>query len=246
MFKQPVHFVPRLDSAQSPLDRSTRKGKSGNRNIAGDRRVAALSRLWFVAKLAGFALLAGGLWLTAPALRPAPVTPAPAPAPAPDRSQSLERPQRDAAQLTSVAVTRELDIPHWLQPGQYVWQPEGAPAGPAVVVVNIRARVLSVYRAGAEIGRSSLIYGADNKPTPTGTFPILEKRRDHWSNLYDAPMPHMLRLTWDGVALHGSPALADDLATRGCVGLPREFAALLFDAVEVGDQVIVWDGVTPA
>ena len=103
---------------------------------------------------------------------------------------------------------------------------------------------MSVYRAGVEIGRSSLIYGADNKPTPLGTFPILEKDADHWSNLYDAPMPHMLRLTWDGVAIHGSPTLEEALATRGCVGLPTEFAAHLFDAVRVGDQVIVWDGVT--
>ena len=91
--------------------------------------------------------------------------------------------------------------------------------------------MLSVYRGGVEIGRSSLIYGADNKPTPLGTFPILEKDADHHSNLYDAPMPHMLRLTWDGVALHGSPTLEEALATRGCVGLPVQFAELLFSAV---------------
>jgi lipoprotein-anchoring transpeptidase ErfK/SrfK len=146
-----------------------------------------------------------------------------------------------------VQVTRELDIPHWLRPGEFVWTDQAVPnSGSTVVVVNLRARVLSVYRAGVEIGRSSLIYGADNKPTPIGEFPVLEKRADHVSNLYDAPMPHMLRLTWDGVALHGSPELRDDLATRGCVGLPREFAAMLFDVVGVGDRVIVWDGVTTA
>jgi lipoprotein-anchoring transpeptidase ErfK/SrfK len=150
------------------------------------------------------------------------------------------------ASLSSVQVRSELDIPHWLRPGEYAWNDEGVPAGPSVIVVNIRARVLSVYRGGVEIGRSSLIYGADNKPTPTGEFPSLEKDADHVSNLYDAPMPHMLRLTWDGVAIHGSPELRDDLATRGCVGLPREFAALLFDVVGVGDRVIVWDGVTPS
>ena len=138
--------------------------------------------------------------------------------------------------------------PPWrLRPGEFAWTDQAVPAsGPTVVVVNLRARVVSVYRAGVEIGRSSLIYGADNKPTPIGEFPVLEKDADHVSNLYDAPMPHMLRLTWDGVALHGSPALRDDLATRGCVGLPREFAALLFDVVSVGDRVIVWDGVTTA
>ena len=118
--------------------------------------------------------------------------------------------------------------------------------GRTIVVVNIRARVLSVYRGGVEIGRSSLIYGADNKPTPVGSFPILQKDADHRSNLYDAPMPHTLRLTWDGVAIHGSPTLEEALATRGCVGLPVEFARLLFDQVRVGDRVVIWDGVTSA
>lgn len=202
-------------------------------------------RLWIAAKLAMFALCAAWLVPAAPALFAAGDTPAPAAAPAPAPAAEAPAPQAaPTVALGGIQVTRELDIPHWLEPGTFVWNDEGVPAGETIVVVNIRARVLSVYRGGIEIGRSSLIYGADNKPTPTGSFPILEKRRDHWSNLYDAPMPHMLRLTWDGVAVHGSPALGDDMATRGCVGLPREFAALLFDAVRVGDRVVVWDGVT--
>ena len=181
----------------------------------------------------------------------APVEATPAPAPTPSRASARSRATASVATATatlaSIRVTRELDVPHWLEPGQYVWNDDGAPAaGPTIVVVNIRARVLSVYRAGVEIGRSSLIYGADNKPTPLGTFPILEKDADHRSNLYDAPMPHMLRLTWDGVAVHGSPTLEAALATRGCVGLPVEFAELLYGAVRVGDRVVIWDGVTTA
>lgn len=210
----------------------------------------AFDRLWIAAKLTSFAAGAALLLFGAPAIVPA-LESAPAPAPRQAQAAPAEAAVRQLAAATTgrpmtlgdVEVRRELDIPHWLRPGEYVWDDEGAPAsGPTVVVVNIRARVLSVYRAGIEIGRSSLIYGADNKPTPHGTFPVLEKDADHISNLYDAPMPHMLRLTWDGVAIHGSANMADDAATRGCVGLPEEFAALLFDVVGVGDQVIVWDG----
>ena len=151
------------------------------------------------------------------------------------------------ATLSSIHVTRELQIAHWLRPGEFAWDAEAAAvSGWTIVVVNIRARVLSVYRDGVEIGRSSLIYGADNKPTPVGSFPILQKDADHRSNLYDAPMPHTLRLTWDGVTIHGSPTLEEALATRGCVGLPVQFARLLFDQVRVGDRVVIWDGVTSA
>ena len=108
--------------------------------------------------------------------------------------------------------------------------------------VNIRARVLSAYRDGVEIGRSSIIYGANDKPTPFGTFPILQKDADHRSTIYDgAPMPHMLRLTGDGISIHGSE-IADDYATHGCIGLPKAFAALLFKAAHVGDPVLIWKG----
>ena len=150
--------------------------------------------------------------------------------------------QASRGALPDIEVHTELPIVEWLRPGEFAWKDDGVPDGPTTIVVNIRARVLSVYRAGFEIGRSSIVYGTDSKPTPFGTFPILEKDADHYSNLYaGAPMPHMLRLTRDGVAIHGSE-IADDLATHGCIGLPKEFAALLFKAARVGDKVVVWPG----
>jgi lipoprotein-anchoring transpeptidase ErfK/SrfK len=50
----------------------------------------------------------------------------------------------------------------------------------------------------------------------------------------------MMRLTWGGVALHGSGETVDNrYATHGCIGLPDEFAALLFRAAKLGDRVTV-------
>ena len=46
--------------------------------------------------------------------------------------------------------------------------------------------------------------GTTGRETPAGVFAVLEKQKDHHSSLYDdAWMPHMLRITWNGIALHG-------------------------------------------
>jgi lipoprotein-anchoring transpeptidase ErfK/SrfK len=140
-------------------------------------------------------------------------------------------------------VRGELPVGRLLRPGEWAWTDGSVPiAGEALIVVNLRGQTLSLYRGGYEIGRARIIYGADEKPTPVGTFPILEKDAVHFSNLYGgAPMPHMLRLTRDGVSIHGSE-IAEDLVTHGCVGLPRQFAGMLFRQVKVGDRVVVWRG----
>lgn len=127
-----------------------------------------------------------------------------------------------------------------LQEGEYLWEPERAPTGKIEIVADVARDTLYVYRGGVEIGRTILIYGADEKPTPIGSFPILQKKARHISNLYNAPMPYMQRLTWDGVALHGSGETVDNrYATHGCIGLPDEFASLLFRATKLGDRVTV-------
>jgi len=51
-------------------------------------------------------------------------------------------------------------------------------------------------------------------------------------------MPHMQRITWSGIALHGG-ALPGYPASHGCVRMPFDFAARLFDATRPGLRVIV-------
>lgn len=122
--------------------------------------------------------------------------------------------------------------------GDSVWHDEGVPAGPVWVRIDLPRQVLSVFRAGNEIGTAVILYGADKKPTPIGTFPVLAKFKDHRSGPYDAPMPYTLRLTPDGVSIHGSN-VRWGAATHGCIGLPKDFAAKLFDQVPVGGQVTI-------
>jgi hypothetical protein len=129
--------------------------------------------------------------------------------------------------------------------GDFLWDDAGAPAGSVRVVVDLDAEMLYVYRGGVEIGRSTILYGYDKKPTPTGIFPIMAKMKDHYSSTYGgAPMPNTLRLTRDGVSIHGSE-VEEGYATHGCVGLPKEFAASLFAAVRVGDPVLITRGWLP-
>lgn len=126
--------------------------------------------------------------------------------------------------------------------GKFYWDETRAPAtGPLVVTVDLTARVISVFRDGHEIGAAAILKGYGEKPTPTGVFPITQKDADHVSNIYDAPMPYMMRLTNDGVSIHGSK-VEKGYATNGCVGVPEDFAAKLFAQAKLGDKVIITDG----
>ena len=128
-----------------------------------------------------------------------------------------------------------------LQPGDYRWTPELAPAGPLVIVVSLPEQRAHVYRNGVRIGVSTISSGKPGHETPTGVFPILQKRAEHYSNLYDnAPMPYMQRLTWDGIALHAG-RIPGKPASHGCIRLPMAFAKSLFAATERGVTVVVAD-----
>ena len=54
-------------------------------------------------------------------------------------------------------------------------------------------------------------------------------------------MPHMQRLTWSGIALHGGP-LPGYAASHGCIRMPYDFAERLFDLTKLGMRVIVAPG----
>ncbi|WP_343039924.1 L,D-transpeptidase family protein [Sphingomonas piscis] len=122
--------------------------------------------------------------------------------------------------------------------GDFIWNDQGIPSGPTSVRVDLRTQLLSVFRGGHEIGTSVILYGADTKETPLGQYPVLWKGKDHRSSLYDAPMPYTLRLTGDGVAIHGSD-VRWGAATHGCIGVPTDFARRLFSEVSVGEPVVI-------
>jgi hypothetical protein len=131
-----------------------------------------------------------------------------------------------------------LNVTKPMRYGDWVWNDAGVAPGPIWVRIDLRRQLLSVFRGGNEIGTSVILYGADAKPTPRGRFPILAMLKDHRSSLYDAAMPYTMRLTGDGVAIHGSN-VRKDAATHGCIGVPTGFARHLFAVAHKGDAVTI-------
>ena len=156
------------------------------------------------------------------------VAPAPAASAAPDDADAY-------------VIKRVLPIDGPMRIGEHHWDEAGVPPGQLVITVDLAAQVISVFRGGYEIGAAAILYGSDAKPTPLGIYPITEKDADHVSNIYHAPMPYMLRLTNDGVAIHASE-VEDGYMTHGCIGVPLPFARRLFAAAKLGDRVIITRG----
>jgi hypothetical protein len=113
---------------------------------------------------------------------------------------------------------------------------------PILAVVSLRSQRITVYDAEGWIFRAPVSSGQKGRETPAGIFSVIQKNAEHYSNLYDdAYMPHMQRLTWSGIALHGG-ALPGYPASHGCVRLPFDFAARLFEATRMGTRVILAPG----
>ena len=110
---------------------------------------------------------------------------------------------------------------------------------PIMAIVSIKTQQITVYDAGGWTHRAPISSGSSGRETPAGIFAIVQKNADHRSNLYDdAWMPHMQRLTWNGIALHGGP-LPGYAASHGCVRMPYGFAEKVFDKTRIGMRVIV-------
>lgn len=139
-----------------------------------------------------------------------------------------------------VSVRSLLNIRRAMRYGDYVWNEQAVPAGQMWIRIDTERQLISVFRGAHEVGSAVILYGTPGKPTPVGAFPVLQKAKAYHSQTYDAPMPFMLRLTDDGVAIHAS-TVRKGWATHGCIGVPLEFAKQVFAQVQLGDPVLIDD-----
>ncbi|MGV3552373.1 L,D-transpeptidase family protein [Rhizobium sp.] len=118
---------------------------------------------------------------------------------------------------------------------------------PLQIFVSKDSQSLVVYEGDRVIATSNVSTGRKGYATPSGIFSIMEKKKTHFSNIYDnAPMPFMQRLTWSGIALHESKDVPRYPASHGCVRMPSKFAKQLFSMTKRGYHVVISDReVTP-
>jgi hypothetical protein len=108
-----------------------------------------------------------------------------------------------------------------------------------MAIVSIKSQKVTIYDADGWILSAPVSTGTKERETPAGVFAVVEKNKDHRSNMYDdAWMPHMLRITWNGIALHGGP-LPGYAASHGCVRMPFGFAEKVFDRVPMNTRIII-------
>jgi lipoprotein-anchoring transpeptidase ErfK/SrfK len=140
--------------------------------------------------------------------------------------------------------------------------------GPGEVKMSIHlSQQRAVYtRGGREIGWSYVATGKEGHGTPAGTYRIIEKIEDKYSNRYGwiedelgnvtngdatprtrtpkgnvyvpAPMPYWMRLTNYGIGMHaGLIPKPGETASHGCIRLPKDLAPIVFEAVKIGTPV---------
>jgi len=103
---------------------------------------------------------------------------------------------------------------------------------PIMAIVSLRNQWVTVYDADGSIFRATVSSGRNGRATTAGTFSVLPKRTDQYSNLC---------LAWSGVALHGG-RLPGSPPSHSCVRTPFASAAHVFDATQLGMRMIVVPG----
>jgi L,D-transpeptidase catalytic domain len=110
---------------------------------------------------------------------------------------------------------------------------------PVLAVVALSDQRVTIYDANGKILQSPVSTGQKGYETPAGIYSVVEKNREHYSNVYEgASMPFMQRLTWSGIALHAG-VLPGHPASHGCIRMPNAFAKELFELTKVGLRVVV-------
>ena len=117
-------------------------------------------------------------------------------------------------------------------------------SGQKSIAVDLSKQRLYAREDGKTIFSARISSGQVGRDTPPGYYKILEKDKNHVSNMYPKPnggakMPYMLRLSYDGIAIHQG-YLPGVPASHGCIRVSRSSAKKLWKWSEIGTKVVVY------
>ena len=145
------------------------------------------------------------------------------------------------------------------------WRGEGVKGSPKIVI-ELGAQRVHFFKGDKLVGDSVVSTGKTGFDTPPGEYHVIQKDKDHVSNLYGtfvnatgevvrsnvditkdhppagvefrgAKMPYFMRFH-DGYGLHAG-YVPSHRASHGCVRLPGEIAMHFFNHSEIGTPVIL-------
>jgi hypothetical protein len=145
------------------------------------------------------------------------------------------------------------------------WDGDGV-QGPPSVIIYLSEQRAYFYKGDQLVGVSQVSAGREGHDTPAGKYKIMQKDKDHASNLYGdyvdstgnviqsnveagkdprppgavfkgAPMPFFMRIT-GGVGMHEG-YLPGYPASHGCIRMPGRMAQIYFSNVQIGTPVTI-------
>lgn len=146
------------------------------------------------------------------------------------------------------------------------WDGDGISGSP-LMVINLKRQQALFYKGGKLAGVSAISSGREGYGTPPGNYKIIQKNKDHRSNLYGnyvdsqgtvvkkdvsvktdpcppgavfegAPMPYFMRLTNTGVGMHQG-FLPGVPDSHGCIRMPEKMVKIFWDNAPLGTPVAV-------
>ena len=147
------------------------------------------------------------------------------------------------------------------------WYDDGGP-GEVSIRISLADQIAEFERGGHDIGWCYVATGRPGHRTRPGHYRITEKIVDKVSTYYGiiedasgnvvngdatpatrvpqgmvyvpAPMPYWMRLTAYGIGMHGGLIPEPGTpASHGCIRMPKDFAPVVFEVVEVGTPVTI-------
>ena len=153
-------------------------------------------------------------------------------------------------------------------PPLYDWNGDEV-SGPLKVRIDLSEQKAQIFKGKENVGWTYVATGVASRPTPTGSFSVLEKIADKSSNRFGvivnadgdvinsdatngvskipeggkfvgAKMPHWMRLTSYGVGMHaGYIPHPGSTASHGCIRLPAYIAEKLYENAVLGTSVSI-------